>query len=96
VQQPLAPEEYLVGRPRARDRLHVDSAKSDKSVALRQRDLSILGLGPAADDATIRSAFRRLASVLHPDRHPKAQPEEVEALKRRFVDVSAAYHRLAG
>ncbi|HEY5961299.1 MAG TPA: DUF4388 domain-containing protein [Polyangiaceae bacterium] len=97
VQQPLTPEEYLVGRPRARDRSPVCDGRptTDSHTAARRRDLLILGLGPVADDAAIRSAFRRLARMLHPDRHPSARPQEIEALKRRFVDVSAAYHRLA-
>jgi curved DNA-binding protein CbpA len=62
----------------------------------RRRDLLLLGLGPAADGAAIRSAFRRLARSLHPDLHPTARPEQLESLRQRFVDVSAAYHRLAG
>jgi hypothetical protein len=98
VSTPLGPEDYLVGRPRARDRRR----GSNRQLACtpvdtsRRRDLLLLGLGPDADESMIRGAFRRLARTLHPDRYPKACPEQADALRRRFVDISAAYHRLAG
>lgn len=97
VSRPLGPEEYLVGRPRARDRIHSTTATkpAGSGDVHRRRDLLMLGLGPAADERAIRSAFRRLARALHPDLHAFAPPERLEALRRRFVDVSAAYHRLA-
>lgn len=97
VSRPLGPDEYLVGRPRARDRCHSATTASDFAAPelRRRRDLLMLGLGPVADEQAIRAAFRRLARALHPDLHPSSPPEQVEALRRRFVDVSAAYHRLA-
>lgn len=95
VTKPLGPDEYLVGRPRARDRGR-GVTQDEPSAARRRLDLLLLGLGPAADPPTIRSAFRRLARSLHPDLHPTARPEQSEVLRRRFADVSAAYHRLAG
>jgi DnaJ-class molecular chaperone len=51
---------------------------------------------PGADRATITQAFRRLASSLHPDRHPNADPNERARLLSRFAELSAAYHSLAG
>jgi hypothetical protein len=98
VKKPLGPDEYLVGRPRARDRAYSTTATAANvpADAVRRRDLLMLGLGPAADERMVRSAFRRLARSLHPDLHPAARPEQVEVLRRRFADVSAAYHRLAG
>lgn len=94
VTRPLGPEEYLVGRPRARDRAR-RATTSESSDPRRRRDLLLLGLGPSANGTEIRSAFRRLARSLHPDRYPTARPEQLEALRQRFSDVSAAYHRLA-
>jgi hypothetical protein len=98
VARPLGPEEYLVGRPRARDRHRTaNSVGTDESAEIaRRRALIVLGLGAGADEAMIRGAFRRLARSLHPDLHPRARPEQIEDLRRRFADVSAAYHRLAG
>lgn len=100
VQRPLRPEEYLKGRPRARDRASAGAAfrapELDPNEVVRRRDLELLGLDPSADQQTIRSAFRRLARTTHPDRFPRAQPDKVEVLRQRFADLSAAYHRLAG
>lgn len=97
VAKPLGPDEYLVGRPRARDRLQSTRAVSNEGPvdARRRRDLLMLGLGPSADERSIRGAFRRLARSLHPDLHAAARPEEMETLRRKFAEVSAAYHRLA-
>lgn len=96
VADPLRPDEYLRGRPRARDRDHASMDSNPRNDGVRRRDLQLLGLGPSADLATIRSAFRRLARTTHPDRFPLAQPEKLEHLRQRFADLSAAYHRLAG
>jgi hypothetical protein len=97
--RPLEPREYLTGRPRARDRTN-GTTRSPSSLSEisfeRRRDLLILGLGANADEAEIRSAFRRLARSLHPDVHPEATTRQNEALRLRFADVSAAYHRLIG
>lgn len=97
VHKPLLPEEYLRGRPRARDRGQAtENTWDDGRDGVRRRDLQLLGLSPSADPETIRSAFRRLARSIHPDRYPSAQPEKREHLRKRFADLSAAYHRLAG
>lgn len=50
-----------------------------------------LGLSPSADDAEIKSAFRRLALQHHPD---KAKYNKEEA-KRRFQEVAEAYEVLS-
>lgn len=43
-----------------------------------------LGLSSAAGLADIRDAFRQQARAVHPDRHPEAQPAELERLSREF------------
>jgi hypothetical protein len=60
----------------------------------RRRALTTLGLLPSADRSAVQRAFRRLASELHPDRHPKATAPERAELIRRFAELSAAYHAL--
>ena len=86
--QPLVPAEFLHGRPRARARASA-LPRSERSSAYR-----LLGLEASASRADVQSAFRKLARVFHPDRHPRATPREREALKQRFALVSAAYHSL--
>lgn len=49
----------------------------------------ILGIDRGADDATIKSAYRKLAKKYHPDRNP----DDAEA-EARFKEVSAAYEIL--
>jgi len=47
---------------------------------------SILGVDRKADQAAIKSAYRKLAKELHPDRH-----KDDSAIADRFKEVSAAY-----
>lgn len=49
----------------------------------------LLGVDPAADDATIKRAYRRLARELHPDVNPDPGAQE------RFKQVTAAYEVLS-
>ena len=48
-----------------------------------------LGISRDADDAAIKSAFRRLAKEYHPDRNPGDQSAEI-----KFKEVNAAYECL--
>jgi hypothetical protein len=104
---PLSPGEFLHGRPRKRERTASEakggpsSASGEASSRLappgaRTRAYAVLGLLPGADRATITQAFRRMASTLHPDRFPNANPNERARLLSRFAELSAAYHSLAG
>jgi hypothetical protein len=98
---PLPLQQFLWGRPRYRDghpterrpqRASVEPLRNEQ----RDRDLRVLGLGPEAEPSSIRGAFRRLAASLHPDRCLSASAEERQRRQRRFVELGAAYHRLAG
>lgn len=46
----------------------------------------VLGLSPAATDAEIRAAFRKLAKQYHPDRNPDDKKAE-----EKFKEISAAF-----
>lgn len=50
-----------------------------------------LGVPRDASPATIKAAYRRLASGLHPDR---SRPEERAACEARMAEVNRAYHVL--
>ena len=52
-------------------------------------------LGPDFDGSQLKSAFRRLALVLHPDRHPDAGPRDREQLGARFAVLCRAYRTLS-
>jgi hypothetical protein len=109
---PLSPGEFLHGRPRKRERTASRGGGASSSAGgaasshgsssrlappgARTRAYAALGLLPGADRATITQAFRRLASTLHPDRYPNANPHERARLLSRFAELSAAYHALAG
>lgn len=100
---PLSPHEFLHGRPRARaatERSERESSERSRRAAHVRREhakneaLAILGLAPDADRQAVLRAFRKLASISHPDRHPTAGSAEKAALMRRFAEISQAYHLL--
>jgi molecular chaperone DnaJ len=52
----------------------------------RQKALALLGLVPGAGKDEVRHAYRQLAFLCHPDRHP-GRP----GMERRFQELSEAY-----
>lgn len=87
----LAPRDFLHGRRRAR--AHGGSRATGLARDEMQREAAyrVLGIEPGADSASVRQAYRRLASVHHPDRHPGASAEELRSLVQRFTRITAAY-----
>ncbi|MFT4627432.1 MAG: hypothetical protein ACI8PZ_006116 [Myxococcota bacterium] len=55
---------------------------------------SILGVQPDASEPTIKRAYRRLASRVHPDRVASLGEQEQDAARRRMVVLNAALDRL--
>ncbi len=55
----------------------------------------VLGVPRNADEATIRSAFRKKATEFHPDRHPHASPEEKKKMEERFKELGEANDTLS-
>lgn len=56
---------------------------------------AVLGLDPDASGQSIKLAYRRLASQIHPDRkYQESMEEQVEATAR-MVEVNEAYHILS-
>lgn len=105
VDQPLAADEFLKGRKRARDR----AAEPASGVYRTARPSSgmpgsvdvgrlvayrTLGLPSGAADLDVKQAYRRLVREYHPDLHPDANHEERRALSARFAEVTAAYRAL--
>lgn len=54
---------------------------------------TLLGIGPGAEIAEIRKAYRRLAKLHHPDRYPLDSPER-EAAAERFKALAVALETL--
>jgi hypothetical protein len=98
--RPLGPREFLHGRRRSRDTPTPEPPKPRETVGPqetpRARALRTLGLQgePGAD--AVRAAFRQLARVWHPDRHPTANEHMRAALCQRFAQITVAYEQLIG
>ena len=91
--EPLAPDEFLRGRPRKRDVTSASAPPSPRANE-RRRALATLGLTPEATDVEVHRAFKMLAVRVHPDRHPRAEPHERDALSAHFTRLAQAYHLL--
>lgn len=52
----------------------------------------VLGLEPTATAAEIKAAYRRLASLYHPDKHPAEKRKE---MNRKMAEVNKAFDTLA-
>ena len=90
---PLAPQEFLHGRRRLRERGTRTPLPAARSVA-SSSSWQVLGLPPGARVEEIKRAYRRLARSVHPDLHPGASDEERRALQARFVELTDAYRAL--
>jgi hypothetical protein len=101
---PLGTSDFLVGRPRARDRVAESGTFPSTSRARapitravdsrRAASLRALGLDPSAGEDEVKQAYRRLVRTLHPDLHPTATAEEKRGLSARFSEVTTAYRAL--
>ena len=60
----------------------------------RNAPYRVLGVDPAASQAEIDSAYRRLISQYHPDKVAGAAPELREAAERKAREINAAYDRI--
>lgn len=54
------------------------------------RDYEALGLAVGASKADVKRAFKQMAVRWHPDKHP----EDPEAAKERFQEISRAFNSL--
>jgi DnaJ like chaperone protein len=62
----------------------------------RLRDLATLGLDEHATPEEIKTAYRRMAHVHHPDKYSSLGEEAVAAAEHTFRRILAAYQRLGG
>ncbi|MFO0611845.1 MAG: J domain-containing protein [Polyangiaceae bacterium] len=78
----------------ARPSSEPSTAPAPALVDRRATALSSLGLERDAPSSSVRTTFRRLARLLHPDMHPHAGESERRRLAARFAEVHAAYQEL--
>ena len=70
--------------------------KSEKDPCARGgKYYDVLGIKPDADLRAVKSAYRRLAAVWHPDKWIQASPEDAAAAETRFKVVQRAYATLS-
>jgi DnaJ family protein C protein 7 len=86
----------LHGRRRARADGGSKATGLARDQLQREAAYRVLGVEPGSDPTSVRQAFRRLAAVHHPDRHPGATAEELRSLVQRFTRITAAYQAVAG
>lgn len=55
----------------------------------------ILDIKKDADDKTIKTAYRKLATEWHPDKHQIADEESQQAAEKKFKEISEAYSVLS-
>ena len=56
----------------------------------------VLGLASDANDEDIRSAYRTLCQIFHPDRFEASPTEVLAEAMRRMQEVNSAYSQLRG
>ncbi|NTX03601.1 TerB family tellurite resistance protein [Myxococcus sp. CA051A] len=83
---------------RVGDGLKLSAEEQHAIAALHLGDSSahyeVLGLTPDATDSEVKSAFRRLAAELHPDKHAHLKGEDAEEVARHFQEVRDAYEEI--
>jgi hypothetical protein len=104
IKEPLAPAQFLSGRPRLRDRgtktgpvfprSTPRAASSPAPASPPPSAWRVLGVDPGADTTEIKRAYRRLARACHPDLHPEASEPERRDLTQRFHALTVAYRSL--
>jgi len=53
----------------------------------------VLGVRADADEATIRSAYRKLCATYHPDKFAQAPKREQDQANRRMTEINARMRR---
>ena len=99
---PLGPQEFLLGRRRARERAREPFDAGDRGSEARRpggftpdpRAWQVLGVPPGTNRLELKRAYRRLARLVHPDLHPGATEAERRALETRFIELTDAYRKL--
>jgi hypothetical protein len=82
---------YSAKRNDTRQEQEVSWERASDFVSDLHPAFDILGVQPDASHSEIRSAYRRLMKLHHPDKFMGASPTEQERARRRTVEIRAAY-----
>lgn len=55
---------------------------------------TVLGIEPTASDAQVKSAYRKLVNIWHPDRFQNKSQAEIDAATEKFKEIQAAYEEI--
>lgn len=55
---------------------------------------TVLGIEPTASDAQVKSAYRKLVNMWHPDRFQNKSQAEIDAATEKFKEIQAAYEEI--
>jgi len=72
-----------------------DYTVEDGNTRRRGKFYDILGVEPGADVRAVKSAYRKLAAVWHPDKWTRASPEDAAKAEATFKSVQRAYATLS-
>jgi DnaJ like chaperone protein len=61
----------------------------------RKSCLAVLGLEETADAELIKSTYRKLVKIYHPDKYQQLSEEEQKAASKKFVEIQLAYEYLS-
>ena len=70
------------------------SAETPPPPATKDDPYRVLEVDPAANDAAVEAAYRRLIAQYHPDRVAGAAPEIVALAEKRAREINQAYERI--
>ena len=55
---------------------------------------TVLGVEPTASDAQVKSAYRKLVNIWHPDRFQNKSQAEIDTATEKFKEIQAAYEEI--
>ncbi len=71
-----------------------DAAAKAAAAAAVENAYKVLGVRAGVPFATVKTAYRKTAAKLHPDKHPNASPSEKQQLGDRLKIVNGAFETL--
>ncbi len=71
-----------------------EAPAADTSVSKRKLAFGVLGLPEDSDDDALRTQYRKLVKIYHPDRVRSRDPKHIKEAELRFIEIQQAYDLL--